>query len=284
MMSCGKCFKWQHIACHDQADERAGRAKRNWDVVEFVCQQCRSQMFSAPGSSTQDHHHHQFVNRQNANYVPPNHPGPAYHPYFTQGYMTSQSSPPPPQSSAISTLYHAANGRYNYTQPYSDSRTSGVPDRYLTSGGQPYISTHLYQPSSISFNHYQPQGGGFSSNGKTQSPYNGNYDQRLPTSQHASYSDIRSNTNQRSTVSVPASCVILFSSCMIKAGPPAQLVWNISTPVADNYATPYQSAACSNGIPRRDNHLQTSIKPESSSESSFNDPYPNTQFRYHSTT
>ncbi|KXN84561.1 hypothetical protein AN958_12307 [Leucoagaricus sp. SymC.cos] len=46
MMSCGKCYKWQHIACHDQADERAGRSKRNWNVVEFICQQCRSRMFA----------------------------------------------------------------------------------------------------------------------------------------------------------------------------------------------------------------------------------------------
>jgi hypothetical protein len=242
-------------------------------------------MFSAPealSSSTQDSHH-RFVNRLNANYVPSNHHAAAYHPYFTQGYTTSQSSPPPPQSSAISTLYHAANGRYNYTQPYGDVRTSGIPDRY-SSSGPPYISTHLYQPSSISFNHYQPQGGGFNSNGKALSPYSENYNQRLQTSQHASYSDIRPGANQRSTVSVPTSRMILFSMFLIKAGSPAQIVWNISTPVASSYATPYQSAACSNGIPRRDNHLQTSMKPGSSSESDFNHSHPNAQFRYHSTT
>ncbi|KAF7773311.1 hypothetical protein Agabi119p4_5478 [Agaricus bisporus var. burnettii] len=243
MMSCGKCLKWQHITCHDQADERAGHAKRNWDVVEFVCQQCRSRMFSAPEASsspTRDHHH-RFVNRQNANYVPSNSHTAAYHPYFSQGYTTSQSSssPPQPQPSAISTLYHAANGRYNYTQPYGDPRTSGIPDRYLSSG-QPYMSTHLYshQPSSISFSHYQPQGGGFTPNGKAQGPHSENYDQRLQSTQHASYSDIRSSPNQRSTV-----------------GSPSQIAWNISTPVAGSYTTPYQSAACSNGIPRRDSHL-----------------------------
>ena len=39
-MSCGRCNRWQHIPCHDSADARAGRPKRNWDVVDFTCQKC----------------------------------------------------------------------------------------------------------------------------------------------------------------------------------------------------------------------------------------------------
>lgn len=41
MLSCGCCSRWQHIACHDQADVRAGRPKRNWDLVDFICHKCR---------------------------------------------------------------------------------------------------------------------------------------------------------------------------------------------------------------------------------------------------
>lgn len=39
-MSCGKCSKWQHIACHDAVDKEAGRPMRNWDDVDFLCKHC----------------------------------------------------------------------------------------------------------------------------------------------------------------------------------------------------------------------------------------------------
>lgn len=40
-MSCGICNRWQHIPCHDSADARAGRARRNWDEVDFTCRKCQ---------------------------------------------------------------------------------------------------------------------------------------------------------------------------------------------------------------------------------------------------
>lgn len=285
MMSCGKCFKWQHIACHDQADERAGRAKRNWDVVEFICQQCRSRMFAStevPNSSSRDPH---FVHRlpQGPGLPSSYHHAIPYHPYFAQGYGASQSSP----HSAISTLYHAANGNYpHYTQPYNDARTPGTPDQYPIAS-QSYVSAHHYnqQSSSISFSHYQPRGGGFSTSGKAQAPYHTEiYDQHPRTSQQTSYSDVRSNTNQRSTVSALVNRAAVSSTSLFKAAPPTQTVWNIATPTAGSFTTPYQSAAYSNGIPRRDTHLQPNMRPGSSSQNDFNQVYPNTQFRYHSTT
>ncbi|KAF8274826.1 hypothetical protein EI94DRAFT_1768633 [Lactarius quietus] len=36
LLCCGKCSKWQHIACHDLADRQAGRPKRDWDREEFI--------------------------------------------------------------------------------------------------------------------------------------------------------------------------------------------------------------------------------------------------------
>ncbi|TFY50123.1 hypothetical protein EVG20_g11707, partial [Dentipellis fragilis] len=48
LLCCGKCGKWQHITCHDYADRLAGRPKRNWDVEEFVCTQCRVGAYSGP--------------------------------------------------------------------------------------------------------------------------------------------------------------------------------------------------------------------------------------------
>ncbi|KDQ59209.1 hypothetical protein JAAARDRAFT_33945 [Jaapia argillacea MUCL 33604] len=41
MMCCGSCSKWQHIACHDNADRQAGRLRRNWEAEEFTCRRCR---------------------------------------------------------------------------------------------------------------------------------------------------------------------------------------------------------------------------------------------------
>jgi hypothetical protein len=41
LLCCGKCSKWQHIACHDLADRKAGRPKRDWDAEEFVCCVCQ---------------------------------------------------------------------------------------------------------------------------------------------------------------------------------------------------------------------------------------------------
>ncbi|KAL0954712.1 hypothetical protein HGRIS_003666 [Hohenbuehelia grisea] len=49
MLCCGSCSKWQHIACHDAANYRAGRPPRNWEVEEFQCERCRMN----PGMSKQ---------------------------------------------------------------------------------------------------------------------------------------------------------------------------------------------------------------------------------------
>lgn len=204
MMSCGKCFKWQHIACHDLADERAGRAKRNWDVVEFICQQCRSKMFAGTEVSNPAFRDPRVVHRlsQGVTLPPSYHSPPPYQSYISQGYGTAQLPP-----SAISTLYHAANGDYShYTQPYGNVRSSSMPDRYPTTG-QSYTPTHHYNqhPSAISFSHYQPREGGFTSSGRPQSAYQVHhtetYDQHSRTSQHTPYSDLRSDASQRSTVS-----------------------------------------------------------------------------------
>jgi hypothetical protein len=202
MMSCGKCFKWQHIACHDQADARAGRSKRNWDSVEFFCQQCRSKMFTGPESTNSTFRDARFSQHssQGVNLSTPYQGHAPYQSYAGQGYGTSQYS----QSSSLSSLYHAANGSYShYTQPYGDIQASHLPTHHPTTS-QAYIPTHQFsQPSStISFSHYQPREGGFS---KSQLPYQGRqleaYDQHPRDQQHAPFSDIRSSSGQRSAVS-----------------------------------------------------------------------------------
>ncbi|KAJ3572556.1 hypothetical protein NP233_g2998 [Leucocoprinus birnbaumii] len=282
MMSCGKCFKWQHIACHDLADERAGRAKRNWDSVEFICQQCRSRMFSSNDGANMTYRDPRYNHHttQGISLSSPYHHHTPYQSYGAQAYGAPQMT----QTPTISSLYHAANGSYShYAQPYGDPRATDMPDRYQVPS-QSYPTHHYTQPpSTISFSHYQPRDGGFTSNTKHQPNYQGRpvegYDQHPRSQQHTPYSDLRSSAPQRPT-----------------AGQPTQSVWSLGAQnPAGTYTTPYPSTAMptTNGTPRRDLQLpplkpgpSQSLSSPSSSTNDFNQPssYSNTQFRYHSTT
>ncbi|KAF7375079.1 Phd finger domain-containing protein [Mycena sanguinolenta] len=51
MVGCGLCSQWHHTTCHDIADQQAGRPRRNWDQVEFICRQCQARRM--PKSSGQ---------------------------------------------------------------------------------------------------------------------------------------------------------------------------------------------------------------------------------------
>ncbi|EJU04698.1 hypothetical protein DACRYDRAFT_114052 [Dacryopinax primogenitus] len=42
MACCETCGKWQHTACHDAADLKAGKQKRRWAQVTFKCKECRN--------------------------------------------------------------------------------------------------------------------------------------------------------------------------------------------------------------------------------------------------
>ncbi|THH09749.1 hypothetical protein EW146_g8602, partial [Bondarzewia mesenterica] len=143
LLCCGKCSKWQHIACHDYADRVAGRPKRNWDVEEFVCQQCR--MASAyPGPSS-------GMSRQNGTTLP------------GYGISAGRSSYPAYQPSI------AGQPAYNYGQtiPFvaKDSRYDQGVGRSQGAGSRPY------QPqTAFTFTHYQPQQRGFSTAHASASP------------------------------------------------------------------------------------------------------------------
>ncbi|KAI0312318.1 hypothetical protein OF83DRAFT_668150 [Amylostereum chailletii] len=49
LLCCGKCNRWQHIACHDYEDRKVGRPKRDWNTEEFLCKKCT---FSSSSSSS----------------------------------------------------------------------------------------------------------------------------------------------------------------------------------------------------------------------------------------
>jgi len=103
MMSCGKCFKWQHIACHDLTDKRAGRSKRNWDSVEFICLQCRSRMFAGIDEVNSTFEDIRY-NRHPAQGM--NSSSPSNNLTTHQAYGTSEATP---QAPIPSPLYHGSD-------------------------------------------------------------------------------------------------------------------------------------------------------------------------------
>ncbi|GLB40648.1 putative PHD zinc finger [Lyophyllum shimeji] len=158
MMSCGLCSKWQHIACHDLADQQAGRRRRNWDLVEFFCSNCRAKK----AASARPH------------YPQPQMP--------TSGVGHTQASNPY-MAHSIASLGHASqymNSTYgpsvpfvNGTRPYthgsqvSNARSSVpgqlVPQQHHSPQSSQAHPQHQPYAGAISFSHYQPQHQGFSS-------------------------------------------------------------------------------------------------------------------------
>ncbi|KAF8072135.1 hypothetical protein FPV67DRAFT_1622999 [Lyophyllum atratum] len=155
MMSCGLCSKWQHIACHDHADQQAGRRRRNWDRVEFFCSQCRAKKSAPPRPAPQPQRPTAGTGQPQMN-----------NPYMTANlahgshYMNSNYAPPVPIS---------ANGSTSYArEPQLSNARSAPSPRAMPQQYQPPhpIQAHQQQQpyaAPISFSHYQPQQRGFSS-------------------------------------------------------------------------------------------------------------------------
>ncbi|KAG8954269.1 hypothetical protein FRC04_000494 [Tulasnella sp. 424] len=96
--ACERCAKWQHTECHDKADDQAGRPRRDWSKVEFLCKSCQKRK---PRKSAAEGNKAKAKPATNGNPiqlqtaphpVPQIHPHPPYHPY-TNGHY----APPPPQ-------------------------------------------------------------------------------------------------------------------------------------------------------------------------------------------
>ncbi|KAG1882064.1 hypothetical protein F4604DRAFT_1921760 [Suillus subluteus] len=140
IMCCGRCLKWQHIGCHDQRDVTAGRPKRNWDAEDFVCRRCR-----VSGSRASSFSSSQLPTPTDLKAV--------YGSVGTQPYYSSQQSYSHDRYPNGS--YYAGgatSGRYSY-EHQSDIRSSGMPS-------QSYAQAP--RTSGVTFAHYQPQQGGFS--------------------------------------------------------------------------------------------------------------------------
>jgi len=147
MMSCGRCSKWQHIFCHDRADQAAGRPRRNWDSVDFICKSCRL-------SQQRSHRHYPISMKQPLpSDVPQMH---AYRPY-PQPLVNHSSVDLRP--SAYSPSYKDPPPQSFYVRP-SNSQQLNTQSPYSAGPS----SSHVVPPArpAIAFSHYQPAAHGFS--------------------------------------------------------------------------------------------------------------------------
>lgn len=110
MLCCGLCSQWQHIACHDRADLHAGKPRRNWDQVEFICRQCQARRVASKNSGYYPQH---AVPNSYLPQPPPVVPSTSYPPY---GTVPPISAAHPPQDYPRSYPV-AVNGAAAYMQP-----------------------------------------------------------------------------------------------------------------------------------------------------------------------
>ena len=172
LVSCNSCGKWQHIQCHNTADQRRGLTIRNWKTVDFFCKRCLHSSTRLPNGNFALQ---TSAQQYSASYAPPH-----------NTHSSSSSYPslaaPDPYAGHISQSHSRS---YGYQAP--DPRTNGHGvAMYAQSQGQPSQSSRP-----ISFTHYQPQQRGFSQYpGHTQS-----YGQMASSSTTAQYGHSYSDSN-----------------------------------------------------------------------------------------
>lgn len=146
MVCCISCSKWQHIPCHDRQDTSTRRQKRDWDAEEFVCQRCQPKGSTAsPSNRDALYHQSATVDGRATSYTTGTQP---YYPY-PRNYVNGGYYPP-------ATL----SGRYTYE---NQSETRSTPSN---------APQHCHQhprSANVTFAHYQPQGGSFSTSRPTYS-------------------------------------------------------------------------------------------------------------------
>ncbi|TFK40094.1 hypothetical protein BDQ12DRAFT_680331 [Crucibulum laeve] len=279
MMSCGMCSKWQHIACHDQADLQQGRPKRDWDAEDFVCKKCRLK------KATNDKRHQNTSTSVVYRPAVPRHVGPQQNPYYSQ----ISNIPPVLHDRPFSGHYpRPLNGSTSYIQgQISDIRSSTIPAQSAQSHG-----SHPMEHNTIAFSHYQPQDRAFTTIAKPQQhPYNAYghtqaYGQSFaPNYNYAGPPRVGDHSTSRSQ----------------NMGP-TQGVWNITTPAnTPGYPTaPYiPRMEPSNSSPRQQQQPNRHVQGIVASSSGQNIPQPQghpsspsgvpgtqfatAQFRYHPT-
>lgn len=157
VVCCTLCSKWQHIPCHDRQDTLARRQKRDWDSDDFVCQRCQlKDSKTSPPNHGALYHPSATMDRRTTDYTTGTQP---YYPY-PRNYLNGGYYPPA-----------ALSGRYTY-ENQSEIRSSPLR--------APQYCHQQPRSANVTFAHYQPQGGSFSTSRPTYSV--------SETTQHNQYS------------------------------------------------------------------------------------------------
>lgn len=208
MMSCGHCSKWQHIACHDRADQQAGWKPRNWDVVEFFCLKCRGQIQSAMGIGAGQLNRtpylgHAYSGRNGVNlYMGPVGSQPAVpRPTIVNGSGRAHvgehhNIPSPPPTAGAGVQYHHQQQHQRHVHQHQHQPQPQPQPHPLQQ--HPYGAT-----TNIAFSHYQPQQRGFSSSPLQQQQYNTSvhtqpYGQHTISSSSSQYGQFSTNGSRQS--------------------------------------------------------------------------------------
>ncbi|KAH9178342.1 hypothetical protein EDB89DRAFT_2064118 [Lactarius sanguifluus] len=142
LLCCGKCSKWQHIACHDLADRQAGRPKRDWDREEFICRTCQDRGV-VNGK--------QALNGS-ASYDAGRTPNSYHQPYSGHVPYGSACPPHPPRSSSAYhtaiTFTHYQPQQHGFSSAHAAHAQSMIPTAATTAATytQPHYSAHGSPP------------------------------------------------------------------------------------------------------------------------------------------
>ncbi len=139
MVSCGSCNRWQHIACHDLIDQRAGRPRRDWEKQQFFCGRCRQRVLN--GGSHGNHGVQGYSAHQQQ--------------YAWQGSRGSIHLQKPGDS------YAQSDPRYGHRSSVENG--VGYPQQQYMPNNSPQVPyARSYPTAGMSFNHYQPDQRGLS--------------------------------------------------------------------------------------------------------------------------
>ena len=158
LLCCGKCARWQHIACHDSADRKAGRPKRDWDKEEFICHACQGRS-NANGR--------QILNGSSVSYDAGRTPSPYYHqtsgyagqaPSYGQNYSLPHHPRPPYQQHTAITFSHYQPQQRGFASTHSSPHAQAMPQtptysppHYSTHGSPPKLTQYPTLPASHIF-------------------------------------------------------------------------------------------------------------------------------------
>lgn len=153
LLCCGKCSKWQHIACHDLADRQAGRPKRDWDREEFICRACqdRGVVKGRPGLNG------------SGSYDASRTPNPYHHSAYTSPIPYSSAYPPhaprsPYQRHTAITFTHYQPQQHGFSSAHALHAQSMIPAAAATAAtySQPHYSPSKSTQYTAALQQYPP--------------------------------------------------------------------------------------------------------------------------------